>query len=60
VKVSAVGGDKNAIVPATIFHGQLASEVRSRAGNSTDKSGTVEGGGVKGITEGWGGRTERG
>jgi hypothetical protein len=47
--VSTVGGDENVIDPATRFHGQLTSEVRSRgivAGNSTDKRGTVEGGGV--------------
>ncbi len=61
--VSTVGGDENVIVPATRFHGQLTSEVGSRgivAGNSTDKRGAVEGGGVKGIPEGRDGRTERG
>ncbi len=45
VDISAVGGDENVIVPATRFHGQLTSEVRSRGiveGNSTDKRGTVE------------------
>ncbi len=63
VNVSAVGGDENVIVPATKFHGQLTSEVGSRgivAVNSTDKRGAVEGGGVKDIPEGWGGRMERG
>ncbi len=61
--VSAVGGDENIIVPATRLHGQLTTEVGSRgivAGNRTDKRVTVEGGGVKGIPEGWDGRTERG
>jgi hypothetical protein len=63
VDISAVGGDENIIVTATGFHGQLISEVGSHgmvAGNSTDERGAVEGGGVKGIPEGWGGRTKRG
>ena len=50
-------------VTTTGLHGQLTSEVGSRgivAGNSTDERGAVEGGGVKGIQEGRGGRTKRG
>ena len=42
VNVAAVVGDKNVIVSATRFHGQLTSEVRSRgivARNSTDEGG---------------------
>ena len=44
VDIAAVVGDKDVIVSATRFHGQLTSEVRSRgivAGNSTDERGTV-------------------
>ena len=44
VNVAAVVGDKNVIVSATRFHGQLTSEVRSRgivARNSTDEGGAV-------------------
>ena len=44
VDVAAVVGDKNVLVSATRFHGQLTGEVRSRgivAGNSTDEGGTV-------------------
>ncbi len=40
VDVSAVVGDKDVLVPATRFHGQLTGEVRSRrivAGNRTDE-----------------------
>ncbi len=39
VDVTTVVGDKNALVPATRFHGQLTGEIRSRgivAGNSMD------------------------
>jgi hypothetical protein len=42
VDVAAVVGDKNVLVSATRFHGQLTGEVRSRgivAGNSTDERG---------------------
>ena len=42
--VAAVVSDKNVIVSATRFHGQLTSEVRSRgivARNSTDERGAV-------------------
>ncbi len=42
--VAAVVSDKNVIVSATRFHGQLTSEVGSRgivARNSTDKRGAV-------------------
>ena len=42
--VAAVVGDKDVLVPATRFHGQLTGEVRSRrivAGNSTDERGAV-------------------
>jgi hypothetical protein len=62
VDVSAVGGDEDVVVTATGFHRQLTCEVGSRgivAGNSTDERGAVEGGGVKGIPEGWGGRTKK-
>ncbi len=44
VDIAAVLGDKNVLVSATRFHGQLTGEVRSRgiaAGNSTDKRGAV-------------------
>ncbi len=62
--VSVAGGDEDVVVTATGFHGQLTSKVGSRddivAGNSTDERGAVEGGGVKGIPEGRGGRTKRG
>ncbi len=54
VDVATVGGDKDVAVPATRFHGQLTSEVGSRgivAENSTDETGAVEGGGVRGT--GW-------
>ncbi len=63
VSVAAVGGDKDASVTATRLNGQLTTKVRSRevvAGNSTDERGTVDGGGIKGIPEGRGGRTKRG
>ena len=42
--VTLIIGDKDVIVSATRFHGQLTSEVRSRgivARNSTDKGGAV-------------------
>ena len=42
--VTLIIGDKDVIVSATGFHGQLTGEVRSRgivAGNSTDERGTV-------------------
>ena len=45
VNVAFKVGDKNVIVSATRFHGQLTSEVRSRgivARNSTDEGGAVE------------------
>ncbi len=61
VEVAAVVGDKNALVSATRFHGQLIGEVRSRgivAGNSTDEREAVKGGGVKGVPEGRDGRTK--
>ena len=44
VDVSAVISDKDVLVTATRFHGQLTGEVRSRgivAGNSTDERGAV-------------------
>ena len=44
VDIAAVVGDKNVVVSATGFHGQLTGEVRSRgivAGNSTDEGGAV-------------------
>jgi hypothetical protein len=44
VDIAAVVGDKNVLVAATRFHGQLTGEVRSRgivAGNSTDERGAV-------------------
>jgi hypothetical protein len=44
VNIAAVVGDKDVLVTATRFHGQLTSEVRSRgivAGNSTDKRRTI-------------------
>ena len=44
VDIAAVVGDKDVIVFATRFHGQLTSEVRSRgivARNSTDEGGAV-------------------
>ncbi len=44
VDVAAVVSDKNVLVSATRFHGQLTGEVRSRgivAGNSTDERGAV-------------------
>ncbi len=44
VDAAAVVGDKDILVPATRFHGQLTGEVRSRgfvAGNSTDERGAV-------------------
>ncbi len=42
VNIAAVVGDKDVIVAATGFHGQLISEVGTRrivAGNSTDERG---------------------
>ena len=42
--VTLIIGDKDVIVSATRFHGQLTSEVRSRgivARNSTDEGGAV-------------------
>ena len=42
--VTLIIGDKDVIVSATRFHGQLTSEVRSRgivAKNSTDEGGAV-------------------
>ena len=42
--VTLIIGDKDVIVSATGFHGQLTGEVRSRgivAGNSTDERGAV-------------------
>ncbi len=62
VDVAAVVGDKNVLVAATRFNGQLTGEVRSRgivAGISTDERGAVKGAGVKGVPEGRGGRTKR-
>ncbi len=44
VDIAAVVSDKNVLVAARRFHGQLTGEVRSRgivAGNSTDKRGAV-------------------
>ena len=44
VDIAAVVGDKNVVVSAAGFHGQLTGEVRSRgivAGNSADEGGTV-------------------
>ena len=44
VDIAAVVGDKDVVVSATRFHGQLTSEVRSRgivARNSTDEGGAV-------------------
>ena len=44
VDVSAVISDKDVLVTATRFHGQLTGEVRSRgivAGNSTNERGAV-------------------
>ncbi len=44
VDVAAVVSDKNVIISATRFHGQLTGEVTSRgivARNSTDKRGAV-------------------
>ena len=44
VDVALIVSDKNVIVSATRFHGQLTSEVRSRgivARNSTDEGGAV-------------------
>jgi hypothetical protein len=63
VDVAVVVGDKNVLVSATRFHGQLTGEVRSRgivAGNSTDERGAVQGCEVKGIPEGRGEGTKRG
>ena len=42
--IAAVVGDKDVVVSATRFYGQLTGEVRSRrivAGNSTDERGAV-------------------
>ena len=44
VDIATVVGDKDVVVSATRFHGQLAGEVRSRgivARNSTDEGGAV-------------------
>jgi hypothetical protein len=44
VDIAAVVGDKDVLVTATGFHGQLTSEVGSRgivARNSTEKGGAV-------------------
>ena len=44
VDIAAVVGDKDVVVSATRFYGQLTGEVRSRrivAGNSTDERGAV-------------------
>ena len=44
VDIASVVGDKNVVVSATGFHGQLTGEVRSRgivARNSTNEGGAV-------------------
>ena len=60
VNVAFKVGDKNVIVSATRFHGQLTGEVRSRgivAGNSADERGSLRRWG-QGSPRGTGWKTE--